>query len=119
MSGGRKPSLIGGGFGGAPPGVFFKIYVSENAFQAILKPFFPYSITSVLSKVRHSNPTGVLRYFHTYVGASYFWGFKILNFDIFWGFQKNEYAFGYEDFVDIFGGSSQNWAIFRGHYYAF
>ena len=92
------------GVRGFSPGFFFKIYVSENAFQAILKPFFPYSITSVLSKVRHSNPRGVLRYFHTYVGASYFWGFKILNFDIFWGFQKNEYAFGYEDFVDIFGG---------------
>ena len=25
----------------------------------------------------------------------------------------------YEDFVDIFGGSSQNWTIFRGHFYAF
>ena len=31
-----------------------------------------------------------------------FLGFKILNFDIFWGFQKNEYLFGYENFVDIF-----------------
>ena len=39
--------------------------------------------------------------------------------DIFGGFQKNEYSFGYEDFVDIFGGSSQNWAIFKGHLYAF
>ena len=26
---------------------------------------------------------------------------------------------GYEDFVDIFFGSSQNWTIFRGHFYAF
>ena len=41
---------------GELPRNFFKIYVSENAFQAILKPFFPFSITSVLSKVRHSNP---------------------------------------------------------------
>ena len=24
----------------------------------------------------------------------------------------------YEYFVDIFGGSSQNWTIFRGHFYA-
>ena len=40
------------------PRLFFKIYVSENAFQAILKPSFPYSITSILSKVRHSNPRG-------------------------------------------------------------
>ena len=30
-----------GGSGG-----IFKIYVSVNAFQAILKPIFPYSITS-------------------------------------------------------------------------
>ena len=29
--------------------------MSENAFQAILKPIFPHSITSILSKVRHSN----------------------------------------------------------------
>ena len=29
------------------------------------------------------------------------------------GFQKNEYFLGYEDFVDIFLGSSQNWARLR------
>ena len=36
----------------------------------------------------------------------FFWGgggVKILNFNIFWGLQKNEYL-GYEDFVDIFWG---------------
>ena len=47
-----------GGGGGGGGGIFLKISVSENAFQAILKPFFPYSITSILSKVRHSNPRG-------------------------------------------------------------
>ena len=52
------------------------------------------------------------------LGPFFFW-FKILNFDIFGGFQKNKYFFGYEDFVDIFGGSSQNWTIFRGHFYLF
>ena len=41
------------GGGGEYESFFFKIYVSENAFQAILKPFFPFSITSILSKVRH------------------------------------------------------------------
>ena len=59
-------------------------------------------------------------------------GVRILNFDIFGGFQKNKYFFfwgwGYQNFVDIFffffffwggGGSSQNWTIFRGHFYAF
>ena len=29
--------------------------------------------------------------------------------------EKNEYFLGYEDFVDSFGGSSQNWASFRSH----
>ena len=45
-----------------------------------------------------------------------FFGFKTLNFNIFGGFQKNEYFWGYEDFVDIFWGSSQNWTIFRCHF---
>ena len=62
---------------------------------------------------------GVLWYFHTHVRSVHFLGFKILNFDIFWGFQKNKYFFGYEKFVVIFWGSSQNWTIFRGHFYAF
>ena len=48
-----------------------------------------------------------------------FLGFKILNFNIFGGFQQNEYFLGYEDFVDIFLGSSQNWTKFRGHLYTF
>ena len=30
-----------------------------------------------------------------------------------------QYFWGYEDFLDIFGGSSQNWTIFRGYFYAF
>ena len=47
---------------------------------------------------------GVLLYFHTYVGSGHFLGFKILNFNIFGGFQKNKYFLGYEDLVDIFGG---------------
>ena len=55
---GWNPLLIGGGSGGPPPNFFFKIYVSENAFQAFLKLFFPYAITSNLNKVRHSNPRG-------------------------------------------------------------
>ena len=46
-------------------------------------------------------------------------GFRILNFNIFGVFQKTEYFWGYEDFVHIFLGSSQNWTIFRGHFYAF
>ena len=38
---------------------------------------------------------------------------QILNFNMFGGFQKNEYFWGYEDFVDIFWGSSQNCASLR------
>ena len=45
-----------------------------------------------------------------------FWGIKILNFNIFGGFQKYHYFWGYEDFVDI---SLQNWTGFRGHFYTF
>ena len=48
-----------------------------------------------------------------------FVGVQNLNFNIFLGFQKNEYFLGYEDFVDIFGGSSQNRTILRGYLYAF
>ena len=48
-----------------------------------------------------------------------FLGFKILNLTIFGVFQKNEYFWGYEDFVDIFWGSSQNRTIFRSHFYVF
>ena len=40
-----------------------------------------------------------------------FWGFKILNFNFFFG------GGGSDDFVDIFWGSSQNWTIFRGYFY--
>ena len=59
MGGGREyerglPPLSLEGPGGLPLKVFKK-YVSENAFRSILKPIFPYSITSSLSKVRHSN----------------------------------------------------------------
>ena len=38
---------------------------------------------------------------------------QIPNFNMFGGFQKNEYFWGYEDFVDIFWGSSQNCASLR------
>ena len=80
-------------------------------------------MTSVLSKVRHSNPRvgggGTLIFSYIHRPGLFLGGFKILNFDIFGGFQKNECSFGYEDFVDIFLGSSQNWAVFRGNFYAF
>ena len=47
---------------------------------------------------------GVLWYFHTYVGSVHFFGFEILNFNIFWGFQKNEYFLGVLRFCGYFFG---------------
>ena len=35
---------------------------------------------------------GVLWYFHTYVGSGH-----LLNFNIFWGIQKNKFFLGYDD----------------------
>ena len=32
---------------------------------------------------------------------------------------KKKKSFRYEDFLHGFFGSSQNWAIFKGHFYAF
>ena len=60
----------------------------------------------------------VLWYFQTNVGGGNFFGFKILKFSFF-GFLEKWIFFGYEDFVDIFGGSSQYLTVFRGHFYAF
>ena len=48
--------------------------------------------------------------------------FLVQNFEFqyfFWFFRKINTFLGYEDFVDIFWGSSQNWTIFRGYFYAF
>ena len=80
-----------------------------------MKPFFPYSITSILSKVRHSNPKGGTLIF-SYVRKLrlIFWGSKFLNFDIFGFFQKNEYSFGYEDFVDVFLGGHHKIGLYLG-----
>ena len=45
---------------------------------------------------------GTLIFSHIRRIGSFFGGFKILNFNIFWGFQKISIFLGYEDFVDIF-----------------
>ena len=46
-------------------------------------------------------------FIHTYyVGLGYFWGFKILNFNIFWVLQKTEF----------FGGMKILWIYFGGHH---
>ena len=48
-----------------------------------------------------------------------FFGVKNFEFQYFLGFRKMNIFWWYEDFVDIFLGSSQNWTLFRGHFYAF
>ena len=62
-----------------------------------------------------------------HVGSDHFLGLKF-KFQYFFffggggggrGFKKMNIFLGYEDFVDIFLGSSQNWTVFRGHFYAF
>ena len=64
--------------------------------------FFLLSLWS-LFQAQGGGGGGVLGNVDTYVGSGYFLGFKILNFNIFGGFQK-KYFLGYEDFVDIFWG---------------
>ena len=44
--------------------------------------------------------------FFAYVGSGHFLGFKIFNFNIFWGFQQNEY----------FGGMKILWMFSLGHH---
>ena len=61
---------------------------------------------------------GILSYFHTHIGSGHFLGFKILNFNTFMGFRKMT-IFGVCRFCGYFWGQSQNWTIFRGHFYAF
>ena len=38
-----------------------------------------------------SSQGGTLTFFYMYVGSGYFLGFKILNFNIFLGFQKSNF----------------------------
>ena len=71
-------------------------------------------------KIHVKSPRGrgtlIFSYIHR-LGS--FFGVQNFEFQYLWGFQKNEYFLGYEDFVDTFWGSSQNWTILRGHFYAF
>ena len=62
----------------------------------------------------------VLLYFHTYVGLGYFLGFKILNFNIFGGFQKTDFwgviiKLVYTMHFRVFSeGQGTEWRIFLG-----
>ena len=65
-------------------------------------------------------PVGTLIFSYRHRLGSFFFWFNILNFNIFgfFFFKKKKYFGGYEEFVDTFWRSSQNWTIFRGHFYA-
>ena len=55
-----------------------------------------------------------------FVSQGTYFGFKILNFNIFFGiFRKLNIFVGMKILWILFWGSSQNWTIFRGHFYAF
>ena len=57
MRGGGTPCSLEGDPGDFPR-FFSKSMSLRMHFKPFLKPFFPYSITSILNKVRHSNPGG-------------------------------------------------------------
>ena len=46
---------------------------------------------------------------------AHFYLVQNFEFQYFWGFSEKETFFVHEDFL----GSSQNWIIFRGYFYAF
>ena len=50
---------------------------------------------------------GTLKFSYIRRLGPFFW-FKILNFNIFMGFQKIKYFLGYEEYVDIFLGHHIN-----------
>ena len=51
----------------------------------------------------------------------FFFGGGVQNFEFryFWGFSKIHIFLSMKILWIFFGGSSQNWTIFRGHFYAF
>ena len=74
----------------------------------------------------HADPQGGIRRIEPFFFFFFFFFFlggggggQNLNFNIFGGFQKNEYFWRHEDFVDNFLESSENWTGFRSHFLAF
>ena len=59
---------------------------------------------------------GVLWYFHTYIGSGHFWGLKILNLNIFRGFQKSEYFLGVWRFCGKFLGIIKKLNYIKGSF---
>ena len=74
------------------------------------------SIAKTSGLVRGGGGGGYSEIFHTYVGSGYFLGFKILNFNIFWGFQKNEYFLGVWNFCGYFLGGHHKIGLVWGSF---
>ena len=96
---------------------------SRNTFQSRLNWFWRGHLTSSADPAPRG---GTLIFSYIRRLGSFFWvqNFEFLVYQkiIFLGFSKKiggGGGGGDEDFVDIFGGSSQNWTKFRGHFYAF
>ena len=66
----------------------------------------------IFSYIRRLRPFFFIFLFFFFFGGG--GGFKILNFNIWGGGFRKLNILGFKDFVDVFGGSSQNWTIFRG-----
>ena len=82
------------------------------------KIHFQFKIPSTKSRKfqKQSRPQWVLWYFHIHVGSGHFC-VRSFEFHYFCDFQKND--FWVWRFVGYFEESSQNWTIFRGHFYAY
>ena len=89
-----------------------------NSFDGV-RSLSPIVLIRIFVKLASLAPRGGTLIFSYIRRLGPFFGGQNFEFQYFLGFQKNEYFFGYENFVDIFLGSSQDWASFRGYYYVF
>ena len=64
-------------------------------------------------------PVGTLIFLYMSKVRLFLGGIQNFEFQYLLGFSEKLIFGGYEDFVDIFFGSSQNWTILRGNSYAF
>ena len=60
-----------------------------------------------------SSHGGTLKFLYIRRLGLFFW-VQNFEFQYFWGFQKNRYFLGYEDFVDIFWGCHHKIGLYLG-----
>ena len=97
----------------------YRFQLSERPVLRVqcVSTFLYHRLTNVLCM---ADVQRVLWCFRTYVqvGLGHFLGLKILNFNNFWVFHKNEYFWGMKILWILFWRSSQIWTIFRVILYA-